>query len=547
MTAHMESLNLTEPDGQTKLWHCVVGSGPAGVACAHALLQQGVAVRLLDGGVSLEADRAEIVRQMSQTTPSSWTALQLGRLKEGTDASAKGIPLKRVFGSDFPYRDCEEHVPADFQSVGLRASLALGGLSNVWGAAMMPYSDRDLAGWPFGTAQLAEHYAAVLQFTGLSARHDDLEEFFPLYREQTPPLEPSRQATILFEKMRRHRGPLSQAGIHFGQARLTVHAAQPEQKPGCVYCGLCMYGCPYGYIYNCATTLAQLQVNRQFRYEPNLIVTKVSEAPTHVRIEGYRRLDRRPFAMETPRVYLAAGVIPTTRILLSSMDCYNQPVQMKDSQYFLLPLVLSKSAKGVQHESLHTLCQAFVEMFDSTISPHTVHLQIYSYNDLIAQAIAKAMGPLAGPLSFLRHAMESRLLIVQGYLHSDQSSGIEVILTKTSERDRMQLRARANPQTRPAIRRIVRKLIRHSRHLGAIPLPPMLQVAEAGRGFHSGGTFPMRTNPAPLESDIWGRPAGWRRVHAVDATVLPSIPATTITFSVMANAHRIASHAAALE
>jgi hypothetical protein len=30
-------------------------------------------------------------------------------------------------------------------------------------------------------------------------------------------------------------------------------------------------------------------------------------------------------------------------------------------------------------------------------------------------------------------------------------------------------------------------------------------------------------------------------VHAVDATVFPTIPSTTITYSVMANAHRIAS------
>ena len=39
--------------------------------------------------------------------------------------------------------------------------------------------------------------------------------------------------------------------------------------------------------------------------------------------------------------------------------------------------------------------------------------------------------------------------------------------------------------------------------------------------------------------DPLGRPQGWSRVHAVDASVLPSVPATTITFSVMANAHRI--------
>ena len=53
----------------------------------------------------------------------------------------------------------------------------------------------------------------------------------------------------------------------------------------------------------------------------------------------------------------------------------------------------------------------------------------------------------------------------------------------------------------------------------------------------------MRENPEGLDTDILGRPAGLRRVHLVDASVFPSIPATTITFSVMANAHRIATRA----
>jgi len=64
-------------------------------------------------------------------------------------------------------------------------------------------------------------------------------------------------------------------------------------------------------------------------------------------------------------------------------------------------------------------------------------------------------------------------------------------------------------------------------------------MAEPGRGYHCGGSIPMRENPKPFESDRLGRPHGWSRIHAVDATVLPSVPATTITFSVMANAHRI--------
>src|SRR5207253_2913240 len=103
----------------------------------------------------------------------------------------------------------------------------------------------------------------------------------------------------------------------------------------------------------------------------------------------------------------------------------------------------------------------------------------------------------------------------------------------------LQLQAQPNTQTKPIIRRVIRKLLRHARDFGAFPVPPMLQIAPAGRGFHSGGTFPMRGQPGEFESDSLGRPCGWQRIHAVDATVLPSVPATTITLSVMANAHRI--------
>ena len=54
----------------------------------------------------------------------------------------------------------------------------------------------------------------------------------------------------------------------------------------------------------------------------------------------------------------------------------------------------------------------------------------------------------------------------------------------------------------------------------------------------------MSTEPRGFQTDLLGRLPGWKRVHAVDATVFPSIPATTITFSAMANAHRIGCEAA---
>jgi choline dehydrogenase-like flavoprotein len=529
-----------EPDstGKIDLSHCVIGSGPSGVACAHALLQRGAKVTLLDAGVSLEKSRADLVAQMRALPPSSWSAGQIQKLKEGMESSAKGIPLKLAFGSDYPYREYDRHFPADYENVALRPTLARGGFSSVWGAAMLPYSEQDVAGWPVRISDLAEHYGAVAKFTGLSARRDDLEKLFPIYLDQPAALNLSSQAKIFLGKLEKNRTPLQKAGIVFGQARVGVRVAQSPQSPGCVYCGLCMYGCPYGYIYNSEDTIRELQKNPNFTYQPDVVVTRLRESSTRVVIDGVHRVSREPFAAEAGRVYLAAGVIPTTQILLRSQSLYDHTVRLKDSQYFLIPLALTRSAGDVRHELLHTLSQLFVEIFDSQISPHSIHLQVYSYNDLIGSAVRKTFDPLAGPLEFLARSLERRLLIVQGYLHSNHSSRIALTLKK-GEPDRMQLKAEPNSETKPMIHRVIRKLLRHAMHFGAVPVSPMLQIADAGRGFHSGSSFPMSANPAAMQSDTLGRPHGWSRVHIADASALPDIPATQITFSVMANAHRI--------
>ena len=51
-----------------------------------------------------------------------------------------------------------------------------------------------------------------------------------------------------------------------------------------------------------------------------------------------------------------------------------------------------------------------------------------------------------------------------------------------------------------------------------------------------------KKNPR-LCSDILGRPNNLKRIHCIDASVLPSIPSTTVTLTVMANAFRIGSKA----
>ena len=501
---------------------------------------------MLDAGVTLEADRVGLVEQLKRVRPEEWTPAELAAYQAGMNPDVGGVPLKLVYGSDFAYREADEHLGAHYDNVGLRPSFAKGGLSNVWGAAMMPFLDSDLDEWPFSLSALAPHYAAVAELAGLAACRDELEGSFPLHTSNFTDLRPSKQCLQFLGRMERNREALRRAGIRFGRSRLAVRGNIPSADGGCAYCRLCMYGCPYGYIYTSADTVTQLLDNANFSYQSGVVVDQVRESAHGAELLGYERASRRPLEWQGSRAFLAAGTMSTTRILLRSLGAYDQTAWFKDSQYFLMPLLLLRKVRGATREWLHALSQVFLEMSDPRGRDTSAHVQIYSNNDLINQAVAGAFGPLQRPLGFLVRDLQERMLIAQGFIHSRHSSRIAVCLRKDAAtgKERLELRADLNPEAKTRVRKVVLKLCQQAWRIGAMPLPVMLKIAEPGRSFHSGGSFPMSREPRGFQTDLLGRPPGWSRIHAVDATVFPSIPATTITFSAMANAHRIGCEAA---
>ena len=516
----------------------VVGSGPAGVSCAQGLLARGAEVTLIDSGHSLEPAKLVQLQTLTKNESSAWTKESIRFLKEGMESSSSGILLKLAYGSDFPYREPAGATPVFCEGADTKPSYAQGGLSTVWGSAVLPYRQEDINEWPVTVEDLEPGYRAVLTWMPLAARRDDLHSVFPLYSDNYSPMPLSRQATALLGDLEKRKSKLKDQGVLFGASRLAVNPAQTTGSPGCVTCGLCMYGCPHRLIYSSDLTLNALLLHPRFHYRGGLTVRTAEENSSGVTLSA---MDERggTVRLEGDRVFLAAGVLGTASILLRSAGQYDQPITLKDSQYYLLPLLRGKGTAEVSTERLHTLAQLFFEIFDSSVSPYTIHLQTYTYNELFRDPVVAKLGP-ARPF-FPLETFVGRLLLFQGYLHSAHSPHIELTLHKTAESDKLSAVGVANPDTGKTLRKLVKKLTGLARLTGLMPLFPMLQPGKPGRGFHSGGTFPMRSNPGAGESDTFGRPSGMKRVHAVDASVFPTVPATTITLTVMANAYRIGS------
>jgi hypothetical protein len=210
------------------------------------------------------------------------------------------------------------------------------------------------------------------------------------------------------------------------------------------------------------------------------------------------------------------------------------------SDIFTLPIVRYAADPSVFDERLHTLCQLVGEIDDAHICKHPIHLQIYGYNDLYLPLLQEKLGPLGRLFTPALKSLASRLFVIFGYLHSSVSSNIKLTLCRSGI-PRLTAEGRRNPMADKISRSVARTILRNRRYFRAIPLLFRVLLDLPGGGYRSGSSFPMSSNPATLQTDALGRLPSLPGVHLIDASILPAIPAGTTAFTVMANAHRIAS------
>jgi choline dehydrogenase-like flavoprotein len=536
----------------------VIGSGPAGVAAARALCDAGRRVTVVDAGGRIEAGKMDVFDALGRTEPGEWPAELAARARESFPVGLKHVPLKPSYGSLFPYALDDPDLPVKSENAETLPSLACGGLSNSWGASVLPYRAEDIEDWPVSIEELAPHYEAVQRFMPVAAEADELSGRIPLYADSPGVLKRGPQAEMVLARLRRRAPALRDAGFTFGASRLAV-ATAGDDPSRCRHGGLCLHGCPYGSIYNANRTLDELVRAGKVEYRGGLYVDRLSETAEAVKIDFHRRAgagghggrgetaDPRDAGgrgergeMSAARVFVACGAISSTRLVFESLGRPRFDRSLKDSQYFVVPVLTARAAPVSVKTQGNTLAQVFIELEDEEISKYTVHLQLYGYNDILLAALAGKLPLKPSAVERLFRPLLGRLVVIQGYLHSADSPG----LTLSGDGRGVRLIGDDTAEAAARVKRVVWRLAASARLLGMAPLPGLTQTGRPGKGNHLGGAFPMRSNPGELETDTLGRLPGTQRIHIVDAAVFPSFPATTVTISVMANAHRIAAGAA---
>jgi ferredoxin len=348
---------------------------------------------------------------------------------------------------------------------------------------------------------------------------------------------------MILRAYEKHRSKLNDRGITIGKARLALDA----QK--CIRCGMCMTGCPYGLIYSTSQTFDALRRARRVTLYSGFLALTVEEKSHQATVVAREIATGRLRRFEADRIYVACGAIGTTRIVANSLGLFDVDVPMLESRQFVLPLLSLRATEDPRNKRDFTLNQFNVIVAPDGGFTDLSTLHFYTYNPAFIDGLPSVLR--ARSAEWFQVQLLRRLTVALGYLPSWNSARLRIHIGHRSNHPELpdfQISSEPPPHGQSEmLRAVLLRLVQSARMLDLYPLLPMVRLSAAGKSYHWGGSFPHAADRTSLySSDRLGRIGSWERIHVVDASVFPTVPAMTFGLTVMANAHRIAAESSEL-
>jgi choline dehydrogenase-like flavoprotein len=426
-------------------------------------------------------------------------------------------------------------------------SFARGGLAEAWTGGCYPLNSHEVESFPFAYGDLATQYDEVARRIGITGEADDLARFTPLHDHLLPPLALDLHSQTLVRSYARVRERLNQSGAYVGRSRVAVLSRSLETRQACDYTGRCLWGCPRGALYTPSQTLSECRTYPGFEYVPDVEVTHLRlGAGNRVRGVVARRIDS-GVEQEFPadRVALAAGTLLSTRIfLMSILKQTGERVRLHglmDNRQILVPFVNLRML-GRQFDPRTYQYHLLGLGLESGSPLDYVHGQITTLKTALVHPLIQRIPLDLGTSTLLFRGMHAALGLVNLNFRDNRRDDNWIELSGGAE-PHLQIRYAPDAEERHRLRQAVRRVRRTLLSLSCVALPGMIHVRPMGASVHYAGTVPMTRTPAPFTATECCESRDIGNLFFVDGTTFPFLPAKNITFTLMANAVRVAEAA----
>ncbi len=515
----------------TKIDVVIIGSGASGISSAFPLLEKNLFVTMIDAGFETETNLFVQSKNKNCQTYKEKIETLLGSNFEGLKEMSNYSPkLRFTKPNETPsYNSNLNNIISDkFLSTG---SLKTGGLTNFWGAVSPKFTKEELGCSNSVFQEFETSYENIAKRIGISGTNDEKDHMSLANGKITnlqKPLKISENARYL---LRNYNLKNNNPNFLLGRNRSAVLSETVKNRFGCNFCELCMSNCKSGSIYNSSFDLIELKKHPRFSYKDKSLVIKIKKHDRKYEIIFINQINNEKSSIFTRNIFLAAGTIVSTKLALTILKKFKKPYPILTTPMISMGLLLPKNLMKQTTEKKFGLGQ---------LSFNIKRKNKKDLYGLIYEGTSFAASDLSIKLPFSKktnlticNTISSSLLIGLIYLSSEYTDN------KLYISDKNELKVNITGSYKEQINKEIfdiRKIIAlNFGKLGAFLIPGSFNLSAPGADVHYASTLPMG-----IYTSENGELLGAKGVYLVDGSCLGDLPAKNLTFTIMANADRIA-------
>lgn len=397
------------------------------------------------------------------------------------------------------------------------ASLSRGGLSEVWGSGFTPFDINEMdTNFPLSKQRLTKSMKEILDLLEYSFLPSEIDTRFN-YKD----IIPLRLRNFNFDLTPKFRQLLCKLENRAIDDLLVGQPSFLLNKSDCTNCGLCLSGCPYGIFFDAGEAIDEL-VYRSKLSSKNILsgyVTKLE--PQNSGILVYYLLDGIEFTALFDEVILSAGVISSAMILMRS-QLLAPEFLIPDSQVFYSALISLRNFGSSKIAEVANLV-----VYPKLHNSEDFQVSIYPPSETSRKRVLSIIFGESSLGKLVPRSLTNRLIPMIGSLPQSVSGQL---LLKLNERGRFSMVRITNHKSKKATSNTLKSIRKLFRKQGLFTFSFLVQIPEAGSGFHIGASMPLGGEVLDEHARLRKQP----NIRILDPSLLPYLPAGAHTFLTMA-------------